>query len=171
MKKNGQVFVTGSAEETRMVGEKMSGMVVPGEFVLLYGPLGAGKTEFVRGFARGCGWEEVRSPSFTIVNEYYSEPPIIHVDFYRVDRASSEEFALEEYAAEGCIVIVEWADLWESPDDLPAWEVRFSPCEEEQPGQDDRKRFIEIFRCGEGSPSVVQNRSYVPGRRGKRMLK
>ncbi len=154
-----------------MLGEKMSGLVLPGEFVLLSGPLGAGKTEFVRGFARGCGWEDVRSPSFTIVNEYHSEPPIIHADFYRIERASSEEFSLEEYAAEGCVVIIEWAELWESPDDLPAWEVRFTLFGEGHHGQDDHKRHIEVFRRGKGPSFALEFGSSVPDISEKRMEK
>jgi len=117
--------ISESLEETRSLGEKISRFVLPGSFFLLYGDLGSGKTEFVRGFAKGKGWREVRSPSFTIINEYPAEPPIIHVDLYRIDKNSSSEFPLEEYLRDGCVVLVEWAERLDARLIMDAWEARF----------------------------------------------
>lgn len=144
-------FFSRSPEETRLLGELVSRFVRQGAFLLLYGPLGSGKTEFVRGFARRSGWENVRSPSFTIVNEYPTTPRIVHADLYRIDEAFSSEFSLEEYACEGSIVIVEWADHWTFPSLPDVWEARFYPCEGtfEMGTMDDRYRVIEISWQGE----------------------
>ena len=140
-----------SPEDTRSLGEKISRFVLPGSFFLLYGDLGSGKTEFTRGFAKGAGWSEVRSPSFTIINEYPAEPPIIHVDLYRLNERSSFEFPLEEYLSDGSVVLVEWAerlDVWQIPD---AWEARFYYPEDLSGERDMNVRVIEISCRGERS--------------------
>lgn len=81
-------------------------------FVCLYGELGAGKTTFAKGFARGLGvGETVRSPSFALIMEYpSSKGRFLHVDLYRLeDSAQILNLGLDELA-EGAIVLVEWAD-------------------------------------------------------------
>ncbi|GAB6281250.1 MAG: hypothetical protein STSR0007_14830 [Thermovirga sp.] len=146
--------VSSSPEETRSLGEKISRFVLPGSFFLLYGDLGSGKTEFVRGFARGVGWIDVRSPSFTIVNEYPAVPPIVHADLYRINEGySSSEFALEEYLRDGCVVLVEWAEHLDIYPILDAWEARFYYPEKfsDETTRDEDIRVIDITCCGERS--------------------
>ncbi len=138
-------FVSSSPEETRLLGESLSHVAFPGMYVLLYGDLGTGKTEFVRGFARGAGWNEVRSPSFTIVNEYPSDPMIVHVDLYRVETGSSAEFDIDEYSSEGRVILIEWADRWKVPPFLEALVARFFSTE------DQSIRIIEILCRGESA--------------------
>ncbi|MFY8215707.1 MAG: tRNA (adenosine(37)-N6)-threonylcarbamoyltransferase complex ATPase subunit type 1 TsaE [Chthoniobacterales bacterium] len=81
--------------------------------ISLTGPLGAGKTHFVKGLARGLGSrDEVSSPTFTLVHEYDGgRMPIIHLDFYRLE-SSADLHALgwQDYLSENCIVAVEWGD-------------------------------------------------------------
>jgi tRNA threonylcarbamoyladenosine biosynthesis protein TsaE len=82
-----------------------------GDFYTLYGELGAGKTQLVKGIARGIGvkdWQYVLSPSFTIMNIYEGDLSLCHVDLYRIDGSEVEGFALEEFLESG-IVVVEWA--------------------------------------------------------------
>ncbi len=79
--------------------------------IALVGDLGSGKTSFARGFLRAAGWTgRVPSPTFTILNEYLTDPPVFHADLYRIaDHEELEDLALSEQAAEG-IVLIEWAD-------------------------------------------------------------
>lgn len=101
-----------SAAETEQVGFEMAQAILSPAFVCLYGELGAGKTTFAKGFARGLGvGETVRSPSFALIMEYpSSKGRFLHVDLYRLeDSAQILNLGLDELA-EGAIVLVEWAD-------------------------------------------------------------
>jgi tRNA threonylcarbamoyladenosine biosynthesis protein TsaE len=106
-------FRSASEAETASVGERLGRTLRAGDIVLLYGDLGAGKTAFVRGLARGLGIDpdEVSSPTFTLVQEYRAAVPLHHADLYRVmTRLDVEELGLDETAAAGAVVAVEWAD-------------------------------------------------------------
>lgn len=132
--------LTGSEEETMSAGERLAAMLQPGDVVLLYGDLGAGKTAFVRGLARGLGAaaDEVSSPTFTIVHEYASRGPaagltLYHVDLYRLDAPEVDDLGLDELVLSGGIVAIEWAERWrDRPGD--AIEVRIDDA-----GQDTRR--------------------------------
>jgi tRNA threonylcarbamoyladenosine biosynthesis protein TsaE len=81
--------------------------------VLLCGDPGAGKTVLVRGAGEALGVERVRSPSFTLVNEYRTKTlELAHVDLYRLDPEGIEDLDLEEYLFNGCVLLVEWAERW-----------------------------------------------------------
>lgn len=85
--------------------------------MLLFGPLGAGKTAFVRGLLEGAGGapEDVSSPTFTLAQEYSARLPVLHVDLYRVSALEIDELGLDELASAGGIVAIEWADRWPRP--------------------------------------------------------
>ena len=106
-------FITNSPEETEEIGVRL-GKILPGGTVLAYeGDLGAGKTAFTRGLARGLGAaEQVTSPTYTIVNEYLSgRIPLFHFDMYRL--ASSDELwdiGWEDYLDRNGICAVEWSE-------------------------------------------------------------
>ena len=118
----GDQHVTDSELATGLVGEALARTLKPGDVVLLYGELGAGKTAFVRGMARGVGAdpEEVSSPTFTLVQEYAgSSATLYHVDLYRLAPAEIDDLGLEDLVAGDGIVAIEWADRWRGrPDDV-----------------------------------------------------
>lgn len=129
-------FITTSARETRELAAKLSASLQPGAVVALYGPLGAGKTEFVRGAARGLGVKDVvRSPGYSLVNEYQGRVPVFHVDLYRVESARQlETLALEEYLEAGGVTFLEWAEKAEDllPDDAVHVRIAFGKMDGER---------------------------------------
>jgi tRNA threonylcarbamoyladenosine biosynthesis protein TsaE len=107
-----QQLTSTSAEETQRLAGEFARRVQPGDWVGLTGPLGAGKSVWVRGMARGLGiTEPVVSPSFTLVNVYRSRLCVCHVDLYRI-RSADElmDFGLDTLDDHDTIVAVEWAD-------------------------------------------------------------
>jgi tRNA threonylcarbamoyladenosine biosynthesis protein TsaE len=113
---------TANETETAAAGEALGGKLRPGDVVLLYGDLGAGKTAFVRGMARGIGAnpDEVTSPTFTLVQEYAgSSATLYHVDLYRLEGPEIDDLGLEDLVSGDGIVAIEWADRWKGrPDDV-----------------------------------------------------
>lgn len=104
--------VTGTEEETEQAGEALAAGLGPGTVVLLSGPLGAGKTAFTRGLARGLGCETVvSSPTFTLIQEYVGPVPLQHVDLYRLSPDEVDDLALEDLL-EYSILAVEWPERW-----------------------------------------------------------
>ena len=106
-------FLTHSPEETEALGEALGRRLRGGEIIAYYGGLGAGKTAFTRGLARGLGCDEmVTSPTYTIVNEYLGgRLPLFHFDMYRL--ASSDDLwdiGWEDYLERGGVCAVEWSE-------------------------------------------------------------
>ncbi len=102
--------VSASPAATERLGEALAPALRPGDVLALSGPLGAGKTCFVAGLARGLNpAARVRSPSFTLVNEYRGPLPLFHLDLYRIDTPDADALGLEEYAERGALV-VEWGE-------------------------------------------------------------
>ena len=106
-------YITNSPAETEAVAEKLAKCLLPGTVIAYRGDLGAGKTAFTRGLARGLGYREpVTSPTYTIVNEYLSgRMPLFHFDMYRL--ASSDDLwdiGWEDYLDRGGVCAVEWSE-------------------------------------------------------------
>lgn len=100
-------------KETEAIGAALAKRLPAGSVVAFSGELGAGKTAFVRGMARGLGsGEQVTSPTFTIVNEYEGgRLPLFHFDMYRLSGADElYEIGWEDYLARGGICAVEWSE-------------------------------------------------------------
>ena len=133
-------FITNSPEQTEAVGAALGNILKPGTILAYRGDLGAGKTAFTRGLARGLGADEtVTSPTYTIVNEYLTgRLPLFHFDMYRL--GSSDELwdiGWEDYLERGGICAVEWS---ENVADAMESAIRVTI---EKTGEDSRKITIE----------------------------
>jgi tRNA threonylcarbamoyladenosine biosynthesis protein TsaE len=105
--------ILSSIEASQALGESWAQDLTGGEIFALHGVLGAGKTQLVKGLARGLGFEgDVTSPTFTIIHEYLGgRLPIYHIDLYRI-RSEKEavDLGLEEYLPGDGVTVIEWPD-------------------------------------------------------------
>ncbi|HYN84943.1 MAG TPA: tRNA (adenosine(37)-N6)-threonylcarbamoyltransferase complex ATPase subunit type 1 TsaE [Pyrinomonadaceae bacterium] len=138
-------WTSSGASETFELGERVGRALAGGEILLLDGPLGAGKTVFVKGVAAGVGadTEEVTSPSFTLVNRYDDgRLTLYHIDLYRLAEGASAAHAVdldELLADESAVVLIEWAErMGRYPLPPTAWRVSI-----EGDGEDPRRVTIE----------------------------
>jgi tRNA threonylcarbamoyladenosine biosynthesis protein TsaE len=133
--------ITHASGETEAVGERVGRAFQGGEVVLLTGELGAGKTAFVRGLARGVGADpdEVASPTFVLLTSYPGRLTLHHADLYRLQGCGDEaELGLEELPGPDGVLAVEWAErLSETP-----W-PRIVRVHLEHAGEDDRRLTLE----------------------------
>ena len=107
------VFPSNSEAETEELGNRLAQVLVPGSVVAFTGDLGAGKTAFVRGLARGLGiTQRVTSPTYTIANEYEGgRLPLFHFDLYRLSGEDElYEIGWEDYLARGGVCALEWSE-------------------------------------------------------------
>ena len=119
-------IITHSERETEAAGAALGAKIPDGTVVAMYGELGAGKTAFVRGMARGMGIDcRVNSPTFTIVNEYLGERTLLHFDMYRLSSADELwDIGWDDYLERGAVCAVEWSENVE--DAFTGDEVRVS---------------------------------------------
>lgn len=109
------MFISHSPEETESLGERWGRDAQRGLVIALTGDLGAGKTQLVKGLARGMGvTSRVHSPTFTLVNEYTGgRLRLFHLDLYRLEtRAQILSAGLEEYWQPDGVAVIEWAERW-----------------------------------------------------------
>ncbi|SDN50353.1 tRNA threonylcarbamoyladenosine biosynthesis protein TsaE [Fictibacillus solisalsi] len=105
------IISTTSPEETAELAEKLSTLLQAGDVLTLEGDLGAGKTTFTKGLAKGLGVKRVvNSPTFTIIKEYKGRVPFYHMDVYRLED-SDEDLGFEEYFEGEGVTVVEWAQF------------------------------------------------------------
>ena len=114
-------FYSHSERETEDLGARLGAALRPGTVIAYTGDLGAGKTAFTRGLARGLGvTDRVTSPTYTIVNEYEGNIPLFHFDMYRL--SSSEDLfdiGWEDYLSRGGVLAVEWSERVEDALEAP----------------------------------------------------
>ena len=106
-------FITTSPTETELLGQKLAAALSPGAVLAFQGDLGAGKTAFTRGLARGLGYHDpVTSPTYTIVHEYLGgRLPLFHFDMYRLSSSDDLwDIGWEDYLDRGGICAVEWSE-------------------------------------------------------------
>ncbi len=127
-------FVTHSLEETQALGERLGRILIAGDVLALQGELGAGKTCFVQGLARGLGIDRERrigSPTFTLVNEHSGRLTLYHIDLYRLrDGLELDEIGLREYLESGGVAAVEWFDRFADHKPADRIEILFSRDDE-----------------------------------------
>ena len=108
-------WISRSVTETFEIGARVGEQMAGGEIILLKGPLGAGKTIFVKGLAGALGLDpdEVSSPSFTLVNRHEGRFTLYHLDLYRLDEGAQAAYAVdldELLADEQAVIVIEWAE-------------------------------------------------------------
>ena len=108
------LFRTNCAEETEMIGEKLASALLKNKkraFIAMRGEMGVGKTAFTRGFARALGISGVKSPTYTVVNEYRGEADLFHFDFYRIgDEDDLYSIGFDEYIEREGYCLGEWCE-------------------------------------------------------------
>lgn len=140
--------VTHAPQETAALAERLGAAAETGTVLCLVGDLGAGKTLFTQGFARGLGvTEEVTSPTFALMNQYCGRFPVTHFDLYRLEREEElDEIGFYEFAEpSGGVVLIEWADKF--PDALPKPHIRL----EIERGDTEDERRLMFFTTEEDS--------------------
>jgi tRNA threonylcarbamoyladenosine biosynthesis protein TsaE len=151
-----QTFASHSPEETHALGRALGAVLAAGDVVALIGPLGAGKTAFAQGVARGLGVppdERVASPTFTIVNEHQGRLTLYHVDLYRIGDASElDEIGLYEYLSGDGVCVVEWFDRVPEAQPRDRLEVVF------EPGPADEDRVLHVR--AHGAAAVTRLRAF-----------
>lgn len=104
---------TADPQQTLQFAERLARLLQPGDVIALEGDLGAGKTTFTKGLAKGLDIKKtVNSPTFTIIKEYHGRLPLYHMDVYRVENAL-EDLGFDEYFEGDGVTVVEWAHLIE----------------------------------------------------------
>ncbi len=143
------IFTTNAEQETESLGKRLGDLLFPGAVLLLDGDLGAGKTAFARGVARGLGvTSPVQSPTFTILLAHSGRLPFYHFDLYRIE--SEEELldiGIEECLDDEGVTLVEWAEKFQGFFDTPSMSISIAR------GQEENMREITFFsgeeRCRE----------------------
>ena len=106
-------FLSHSENYTRSLGVELAKLLKNGDVISLTGPLGAGKTSFIKGLAGGLGIDpdEVNSPSYTIVNEYHGKQDLFHFDLYRLEgEADLNNIGWDDYSTRDGIIAIEWGE-------------------------------------------------------------
>jgi tRNA threonylcarbamoyladenosine biosynthesis protein TsaE len=139
-------LTTLNAAQTRCLGACLGKRLQGGEVIRIQGMLGAGKTCFVKGLARGLDVPptyEITSPTYTLINDYPARLPFFHVDLYRIaSSVDADGIGLWDLFAENAVVAVEWADRLEDRE-WPKESLRLSLCV-----LDDHRRQVDLIGCG-----------------------
>ena len=148
MSRNIQRLTTQNANETRAFAQTLALKLAPGDLLTLQGELGAGKTTFTQGLARGLGIaENATSPTFVLIVEHQGKIPLLHLDAYRLENRSGEPICydalrdagvLDLLEREDAVKVVEWPERIADCLPAPRFEIRLSH------GESESERVIEI---------------------------
>lgn len=135
---------THSTEETIGLGKEFAASLGPGDVVVLSGSIGAGKTYFAKGIADGLGVPDidgVNSPTYDLVHEFQGLLPVFHVDFYRLEELSDEDFQwLEECISGVGVCLIEWGEKFIEQFGRPYYQVVI------EFGAEEMTRQVSIFK-------------------------
>jgi len=145
-----RTLVSSSPEDTRGLGERLGALLEAGDVVLLSGELGAGKTVFVQGMARGLGFDgSVSSKSFVLMGEYPGRLTLYHADLYRLeDPEQVQDLALDEISSGG-VLVVEWPER-AGAGVLPEEHLRI-----EFEVMDENKRELRVYPTGDRAKQIT----------------
>jgi tRNA threonylcarbamoyladenosine biosynthesis protein TsaE len=117
-----------SARQTKAWGRRLASLLSGGELLGLSGELGAGKTCFIKGLARGLNLPEERvlSPTFTMIQEHQGRLPLYHIDLYRLEETDVDELGLREYLFSSGVAAVEWFERLREAPELNCLQIRIS---------------------------------------------
>lgn len=140
--------------ETMWLGELLGALVEPGDVLLLEGELGAGKTTFTKGLAKGLGIENViKSPTYTLIREYTKgRLPLYHMDVYRLEEVGGDDMGLEEYFYGNGVSVVEWSTF--IAEDLPPHYLKINL---DRSGEFLENRTLTFHPQGERYMQIVQD--------------
>src|SRR5579864_5879815 len=115
-----------SARETKAWGRRLASLLSGGELLGFSGELGAGKTVFIKGLARGLNLQEERilSPTFTMIQEHQGRVPLYHIDLYRLEETDIDELGLREYLFSSGVAAVEWFERLREAPELDCLQIR-----------------------------------------------
>ena len=146
---NQRVFHANTPADMERIGSRVAAGLFPGAFVALRGEMGAGKTVFSRGVGLALHTEEVRSPTFTIVQEHDTCPPLFHFDAYRVSEEELYDIGFDDYLSRNGIILLEWPQ--NVPGILPP-----ARLEVEITGSGDEVRTVTLRALGEPYETLLQ---------------
>jgi len=135
-------YISHSPAETELLGEQWGRAAQPGLVIGLSGDLGAGKTQLVKGIARGLGvTARVHSPTFTLVNEYGGgRLRLYHLDLYRLEtRDQIKSAGLEEFLQPEGVTVIEWAERLFKNEHQPSWQTNLRWAKIESTGETERR--------------------------------
>lgn len=118
-------IITDSPQETFMLGKNIGYFCYGGLTILLFGGLGAGKTQITQGIGSALDIKRIKSPTFIIVSEHEGKIPLAHADLYRLnDFAAVDSLDLESNTENEGVLVVEWAERWATPPLTDRWDIR-----------------------------------------------
>ena len=126
-------ITTYAPKETKSLGAALGSFCYPGLAILLHGALGMGKTLLTSGIGSALGYDRIKSPSFIIVSEHTGGSiPLAHADLYRLEsQLETDDLDLESYIDAGYLLVVEWAEHWDSAPREDRWDVTIGLAESE----------------------------------------
>ena len=142
-------FNSASEQATFEFGRRIGQFVCGGLTIAMYGGLGAGKTKLTQGIGSALGAGKIKSPTFILVSEHDTEPPLVHADLYRLESVREVNgLDLEAYTDDGCLLVVEWAERWENMPESELLKITF-----EETAENCRALMLEAF--GEKAEKII----------------